>query len=77
MLTTFRVAVKLENDDIFCGVLVVGDAGVRNLRDVVHRRHDAHRHVVVAAFGQRPVVQIPAVGATVADDELLVGIEPL
>ena len=74
---TFSVAVKFEDDNVFSGVLVVGDAGVRHLRHVVHRRHDAHRHVVVAALGQGAVVQIPAVGSTVTDNEFLIGIEPL
>ncbi len=53
------------------------DAGIGDLRHVVHCRHDAHRHVVVPAFRQRAVVQEPAVRPAVADDEFFVAVEPL
>ena len=71
------MTVKLKDDNVFRRVLLVSDASVGHFGDVVHRRHDADRHVIVAALAQRSVIQEAAVGSIVSDDKLLVCFEPI
>ena len=69
--------VEFEYENIVRVMLFVRDICVGHFCHSLERGHSSHCHVIVTAFLQGSVIEVAAVGATVADNKITVRVEPI